>query len=234
MQLAVVHCNIQPDDSVLELGFGPGYGLKFAAECVKSGTGKVYGIDFSPDMVEEARIFLEGENLLDKVELKLGDVHELPYEDESMDVIFHANCYYFWDDRQKAITGIHRVLKDGGKMVTILHKDRLAKAVQVGLLNQEEADFERYMDELNLYNFCDVKMEEFKPPNSDETYHIIFAFKRTTATSWESSPTKFNYTIANRLSTVSSGERLGQGRMGEGIGLDLPAGPPFGFSYSWH
>ncbi|KAJ8019920.1 putative methyltransferase-like C25B8.10 [Holothuria leucospilota] len=175
---AVLHCDIQPDDSVLELGFGPGFGLKFAAECVKSGTGKVYGTDHSPDMVEEATKLIQKENLLENVELRLGDVHELFYKDESMDIVFHVNCYYFWDDRQKAITGIHRVLKYGGKMVTVFYKNDLVKAVEAGVLTKEEVDFERYMDELKLYNLCDVRMEEFNHTDSDATYVVIFAHKR--------------------------------------------------------
>ena len=48
---AVVNLDIHPDDNVLEVGFGPGVGLPIALKKVEQGSGKVYGIDISEQVV---------------------------------------------------------------------------------------------------------------------------------------------------------------------------------------
>lgn len=47
---AVLHCGIQPGDTVLELGHGPGLGLQFAAEMLPGPTGHLIGVDYSEYM----------------------------------------------------------------------------------------------------------------------------------------------------------------------------------------
>jgi SAM-dependent methyltransferase len=45
---------IQPDDKVLEVGFGPGVGIEILASAVS--TGYIAGVDYSKEMVEQARV----------------------------------------------------------------------------------------------------------------------------------------------------------------------------------
>lgn len=47
---AVRLCNIQPGDTVLELGHGPGLGLEAAAKLLTAPTGKLIGVDYSEYM----------------------------------------------------------------------------------------------------------------------------------------------------------------------------------------
>ena len=54
----VDHLNLQPDHKVLEVGFGPGVGLNAALKKIQHGSGKVYGIDISEQMVNIKRLFL--------------------------------------------------------------------------------------------------------------------------------------------------------------------------------
>lgn len=49
---AVRLCNIQPGDTVLELGHGPGLGLEAAAKLLTAPTGKLIGVDYSEYMHE--------------------------------------------------------------------------------------------------------------------------------------------------------------------------------------
>jgi len=51
MSKAVENLDIQPDDNVLEVGFGSGGGLTNALKKVEQGSGKVYGIDISEQVV---------------------------------------------------------------------------------------------------------------------------------------------------------------------------------------
>lgn len=51
MSKAVENLDIQPDDNVLEVGFGSGGGLTSALKKVEQDNGKVYGIDISEQVV---------------------------------------------------------------------------------------------------------------------------------------------------------------------------------------
>lgn len=48
-----------------------------------------------------------------KVTLHLCDVAGMPLADNTVDKVFHCNCYYFWPDLRKATSEIHRVMKQG-------------------------------------------------------------------------------------------------------------------------
>lgn len=47
---AVVHCGIEPGDTVLEVGHGPGLGLQFAASMLPGSKGHLIGVDYSEYM----------------------------------------------------------------------------------------------------------------------------------------------------------------------------------------
>ncbi|XP_071498648.1 phosphoethanolamine N-methyltransferase 2-like [Diadema antillarum] len=173
---AAALCNIKPDHHVLELGFGPGIGLKKAAEYVEKGVGKVHGVDFSPAMVVEAINNLPQEIEDEKIELVLGNVASLPYRDESMDSIFHANCYYFWPDIPLVATDLLRVLKPGGLMVTVLSLEGLKTVDSMGWMKYATWDPEEYTKALREAGFADVKMED-KTSTAGHEFQVILAFK---------------------------------------------------------
>lgn len=52
---AVFHCGIQPGDTVLELGHGPGLGLQFAAKMLTGSRGHIIGVDYSEYMHQVKR-----------------------------------------------------------------------------------------------------------------------------------------------------------------------------------
>lgn len=54
---AVLHCGIQPGDTVLELGHGPGLGLHFAAKMLTGPRGHLIGVDYS-EYMHQVRSFL--------------------------------------------------------------------------------------------------------------------------------------------------------------------------------
>ena len=57
MAITVKHLGVQPDDKVLEVGFGPGVGLEVALRKVEDGSGKVYGLEISQQMVTQFNPF---------------------------------------------------------------------------------------------------------------------------------------------------------------------------------
>lgn len=54
---AALHCGIQPGDTVLELGHGPGLGLHFAAKMLTEPRGHLIGVDYS-EYMHQVRSFL--------------------------------------------------------------------------------------------------------------------------------------------------------------------------------
>ncbi|XP_072033707.1 phosphoethanolamine N-methyltransferase 2-like [Amphiura filiformis] len=175
---AVRLCRLEKHHRVLEVGFGLGIGIKKAAEIIEAGSGKVHGIDFSPEMMRAASTRVEAEVIDGKVELVLGDAACLPYRDNTMDRIFHCNCYYFWPDVNKVCLKLHRVLKDGGIMVTCLSLDRMQDIDSRGYLQCAISwDPNIYIDALKKTGFVNVEMKDEYCDKTKQAFQAIYAYK---------------------------------------------------------
>lgn len=114
---------LQPTDSVLEVGFGPGLAIREAARLVERG--RVSGIDFSAAMVSMAKRLNADAVRKGRVELRRSDAHSLPYADAAFDKAYSIHSIYFWQSPLEGLREIHRVLKSGGVVaMTILPKER--------------------------------------------------------------------------------------------------------------
>ncbi len=103
---------IKKGDTVIDLGSGAGNDC-FVARHETGSEGKIIGIDFTPVMIEKARINAEklGYN---NVEFREGDIDTMPVSNDTADVIV-SNCVLnLVPDKQKVIAEIYRVLKPGG------------------------------------------------------------------------------------------------------------------------
>jgi len=106
---------IEPTDYVLEIGFGHGRTVARAAALAWAGV--VSGIDVSHDMVHLATrrnrpLIEEG-----RVKLQQGDSVRLPYDDGSFDGVYAVHTVYFWSHPHEHLREIHRVMKDGARVV---------------------------------------------------------------------------------------------------------------------
>ncbi|XP_055510764.1 uncharacterized protein YxbB-like isoform X2 [Leucoraja erinacea] len=144
---AVKLCDIQPENVVLELGFGPGLGLQEAARRLTQPGGKLYGLDISEYMYNTASERLQADIQSGKVTLFLGSVEQIPLADNAVDKVYHCNCYY-WPDLRAGSREIHRVMKPGALMVTALHLEYLQKLIAAGLLKGTKWRPEPYMEAL--------------------------------------------------------------------------------------
>ncbi|XP_042348352.1 uncharacterized methyltransferase YdaC [Plectropomus leopardus] len=157
---AVQLLGIKPEDTVLELGHGPGLGLQTAAKLLTKPTGRLIGVDYSTYMHQMASERLKELVASGKVTLYHCDVAAMPLEDNSVDKVFHCNCYYFWPDLQKGATEIHRVMKPGGLMVATLRLSNVAAVAAKQLIPGENWRPEAYMTALTDSGFTDVRMED--------------------------------------------------------------------------
>ena len=92
----------QPDDHILEIGFGPGVGIEYAAQ--KAAKGLVVGVDASETMVQVARKRNAGAIAAGTVDLKHGEVSSLPYEDASFNKAMTIHCILFLGGRDRLLT----------------------------------------------------------------------------------------------------------------------------------
>jgi arsenite methyltransferase len=110
----VALASLKPGETVVDLGSGGGFDCFLAARQVGN-TGKVIGIDMTPDMVSKARMNAEkvGTNT---VEFRLGEIEHLPVADNSADIIM-SNCVInLSPDKQMVYGDAYRVLKPGGRL----------------------------------------------------------------------------------------------------------------------
>lgn len=170
---AVKLCDLKPNHQILELGFGPGVGLEAAYKQIKDGSGKVWGLDLSPYMHEVASNRLKTAIDSGNVELCLGSVMEIPFEDNTFDRVFHCNCFYFWPDFNKSVQEIYRVMKPESLMVTTINQASVEKAVERGVLKYGNPDVPLYMEILSKNGFSNVHLKEFD--ERGKVYQVIFA-----------------------------------------------------------
>lgn len=112
--------DIQEGETVLEIGFGTGFSLSELAESVGK-TGKAYGIDVTPEMVEITRKRLQKDGLMDRAELSEGDVRSIAFKDNSFDAVYMASTLELFDTLNipKVLEEIRRVLKRSGRLVLV-------------------------------------------------------------------------------------------------------------------
>ncbi len=105
---------IRPGMTVLDLGSGAGFDSFLAAERVGP-TGRVIGVDMTPDMLALARTNAEKRGATN-VEFREGRIEALPVEDASVDLVI-SNCVINLSvDKPAVFREIARVLKPGGRV----------------------------------------------------------------------------------------------------------------------
>ncbi len=115
--------DVQPGERVLEVGFGPGVAIELLA--VQAAHGLVAGVDFSPAMLSLARRRNAQAIKAGRVDLRYGEVAELPFADACFDKALSIHTLYFWSDPRHPLSELRRVLKPGGLLaLTFLPRER--------------------------------------------------------------------------------------------------------------
>jgi len=147
---------IASDDTILEVGFGPGADIRRAA----AAAAYVAGIDPSAVMLGQALRRNRVAVLAGRVELRAGAMPVIPFPDGTFNKAFSINSLQFWPDITASMRELRRVLKRGG---------RVAIAVQP---RQKGADEEsarhigrKMIDALNASGFEQVGLmfQELRP-----------------------------------------------------------------------
>lgn len=101
-------------ETVVDLGSGGGFDC-FLASAEVGNTGKVIGIDMTPDMISKARKNAD-KGSFDNVEFRLGEIEHIPVADNTVDVII-SNCVInLSPDKRQVFKEAFRILKSGGRI----------------------------------------------------------------------------------------------------------------------
>lgn len=101
---------ISPHDRVLDLGCGTGTLLQRLIHLAPEAA--FWGLDPSPEMLSVAR-----QKLPSSVALHLGTADQLPFPNESFDVVISTNAFHYFRHPSHAIQEAKRVLKPDGRLV---------------------------------------------------------------------------------------------------------------------
>lgn len=107
--------SLQPKQ-LLDIATGTG---DFALACLKLNPDKVTGIDISTEMLAVGREKIAKKKLEDKIELFEGDSEDIQFEDNSFDAITVAFGVRNFQNLEKGLKEMNRVVRPGGKVVIL-------------------------------------------------------------------------------------------------------------------
>ncbi len=174
----VALASLKEGETVLDLGSGGGIDVFLAAKKVGS-SGKVIGVDMTEEMVARAKASALKHGYKN-VEFRLGEIENLPVEDETVDVII-SNCVInLAPDKLKVFQEVYRVLKPSGRLMVsdLVTKGELPEAVRksfdawagciAGALEKRE-----YLDTIKRAGFKNVKAVSEKAYTIDVSKELV-------------------------------------------------------------
>ncbi|MFO7950398.1 MAG: methyltransferase domain-containing protein [Candidatus Fermentibacteraceae bacterium] len=102
---------LREGQKVLDLCSALGAGLRFL---VRSYGIQGYGLEGTRHMIEEARRRTEADGLAHRIDQRLGNVEDIPWDDSTFDVIWGEDAWCYVEDKPAMIAEAARVLKPGG------------------------------------------------------------------------------------------------------------------------
>jgi len=148
---------IGSDYVILDVGCGGGKTIDKLTQMAIQG--KVYGIDYSVDMVKFSKKINKTLIAQNRVEIKEGTVEKINFADDFFDLVTAIETYYFWSNLPVSFKEIYRVLKPNGKLLLVnelLFGVTPAKVIQethVKLYSLEEIQ-----NLLQLAGFVDIQI----------------------------------------------------------------------------
>jgi ubiquinone/menaquinone biosynthesis C-methylase UbiE len=195
--------HIQKDSLVLDVGCNTGYSTFEIAHLVKC---KITGLDISPEMIATANTERELDSHKNLIEFIIGDGMNLPFNEETFDVVMSGGSTAFIPDKKKALEEYARVTKTWGFVADInffYHTQPPANILmemnELMNINIEPWELEYWLDiysntRLEIYN---VHQDTVYVPSNAE----IKKYCETIANDTDATPDA-KEVLLNRLTTI--------------------------------
>lgn len=109
--------NIREETVLLDIGCGGGKTIKMLSSIITNG--KIYGIDYSEQSVRESIRENAQEIEAEKVHIVQASVTDIPFPNETFNIITAFQTHYFWPDIENAMKEVFRVLKQDGEFFIV-------------------------------------------------------------------------------------------------------------------
>ena len=109
---------LQPNDRVLDIGYGNGYLLQ---KLYQKQVVELYSIDISDDAMKMATKKNKKAAKVNRLHLSIGDCCNLPYEENTFDAVTSINTVYFWSDTVKGLSEIRQTQIVNGKNFVVIY-----------------------------------------------------------------------------------------------------------------
>jgi ubiquinone/menaquinone biosynthesis C-methylase UbiE len=160
---------LQPGMTVADVGTGVGYMLPYLSH--KAGpTGHVIAEDIFDDFLTGAKELAETQNL-DNVTFVKGTEIDPKLDENSVDMVLALQAYHHFDYPEKMLAGIHKALKDGGKLVVVEYYKRPEAMPSGRALTHIRLDLPDMIKEIEANHFHLIAEKEHVP---DSQYMLIF------------------------------------------------------------
>jgi ubiquinone/menaquinone biosynthesis C-methylase UbiE len=157
----LTHVNIEPDYVILDVGCGGGKTVSRLAQ--RAFVGKVFGIDYSADMVKYSKKVNKKWIAENRVEIIEGAVEKMGFSDNFFDLITAIETYYFWHSFSDVLQEIKRVLKPEGKLLIVneMVKDGVYEIKHAKMIEKTQVSLfplEEIRNILQSVGFADVQI----------------------------------------------------------------------------
>ena len=164
-QMTVSLAQVKPGDCILEVGCGTGT-LTLAAKRQAGPSGKAFGIDVIPGMIELSQRKAAQAN--EDITFQLGSIDDIPFSENLFDVVMCSFMIFHMseDTRRKGIAEIYRVLKPKGRLLVLdlaLPTQPLPRAIAQMLLGgMLQHDLRELLPLMEASGFSDVEIAPVK------------------------------------------------------------------------
>jgi ubiquinone/menaquinone biosynthesis C-methylase UbiE len=164
-EMTVELAQVKAGDCVLEVGCGTGT-LTLAAKGQAGPSGKVYGIDVIPGMIDLSR--QKAEQAQVNIAFQLGSIDDIPFPANQFDVVLCSFMIFHMSEmvRRKGITEIYRVLKPQGRLLVLdlaLPTQTLPRAIARALFGgMLQHDLRELLPLLEASGFSDIEIAQAK------------------------------------------------------------------------
>ena len=120
---AIKQTTISGNYRILEIGYGGGSTIKNLLALKKNL--EIHGIDISKESYRTAQRVHSDSIRKGSVQLKIGNVENIPYQNNYFDRVFAIQTHIFWKDIKKSFQEVYRVMSSNSTLIIASEKEKI-------------------------------------------------------------------------------------------------------------